>query len=63
MAMTKKTYTLTSEEISLLANIKDKALSKKVVLNDSLIVRLGIHLVAQLPIDKLIKATSKITTK
>lgn len=51
----KKTYTITEIELEKLDKIKDRALDKKVILNDSEIVRFGINLVSKLSIESLIK--------
>lgn len=57
----KKSCTITTTELELLEIIKDKALNKKLVLDDSKIIRLGIYLVSQLSEDKLLKTNKELT--
>lgn len=51
----KKNCSITQKEYDLLEKIKDRALSKKIILTDSQIVRMGIHLVSNLSDEKIIK--------
>jgi len=61
----RKSYALTKQDLANIKLIKDKCLNKKVVLNDSYVIRLAIGLAANLTEDTLIKAslqTPKILT-
>lgn len=53
----KKTYTLTNKEIEILEEIKDRALSKKIVLNDSQIIRISLKMASEFSIDKIIEVS------
>lgn len=58
MARTKrKTYTLTKKEEDILEDIKDRALSKKIVLNDSQIIRISLKIANEFSIDKIIEVS------
>ena len=58
--ITRKSYALTKQDIDHIQQIKDKCLNKRVVLNDSHIVRIALMLAAKLSEDSLIKASTEV---
>ena len=61
----RKSYALTKQDLENIKLIKDKCLNKKIVLNDSYVIRIALGLTVQLSEDDLINAsmrTPKILT-
>ncbi len=56
----RKSYALTKNDLENIELIKDKCLNKKVVLSDSLVIRLAINLAKELSDKDLIEASKKI---
>jgi len=56
----RKSYALTKQDVENIEKIKDRCLDRKIVLTDSHIVRLAIHLAAELSEDVLINSANKI---
>jgi hypothetical protein len=56
----RKSYALTNQDINHIQQIKDKCLNKRVVLNDSHIIRIVLMLGAKLNEDVLIKASTEV---
>lgn len=58
--ITRKSYALVKKDIGHIQQIRDKCLNKRVVLNDSHIVRVALMLAAKLSEDVLIKASTEV---
>jgi len=56
----RKSYALTKKDVENIHLIKEKCLNKRVVVNDSHIIRLAINLAANLPEEAIVKAVEKI---
>jgi hypothetical protein len=56
----RKSYALTKNDIDHIQQIKDKCLNKRVVLNDSHIIRIALMLASKLNEDALIKASKEV---
>lgn len=56
----RKSYTLIKQDLANIRQIQDKCLNKKVVLNDSHVIRLGLELASKLSEVELIKASQKV---
>lgn len=56
----RKTYALTKQDLENIKLIQDKCLNRKIVLNDSYVVRLALNLAVKLSEDGLIKASQHI---
>lgn len=56
----RKSYALTKHDLENILIIKDKCLNRKVVLNDSYVIRLALELTVKLTEDILIKASQKV---
>lgn len=56
----RKSYALVRKDIEHIQQIKDKCLNKRVVLNDSHVIRIALMLAAKLNEDMLIKASIEV---
>jgi hypothetical protein len=56
----RKSYALTKQDIDHIHKIQDKCLNKKIVINDSHVVRIALMLAAKLNEDALIKASTEV---
>ncbi len=56
----RKSYALTKDDVDRIQQIKDKCLNKRVVLNDSHIIRVALMLASKLNEDVLIKASMEV---
>jgi hypothetical protein len=58
--VTPRSYALTKHDLGNIETIKDKCLNKKIVLNDSHVIRLSLEIAAKLTEEVLIKFSQKI---
>ena len=56
----RKTFSIPEAELGLIAEVKDRALNKKLVLAESEIMRLGLLIASKLSEDELVKASKKL---
>src|SRR5262245_58836192 len=56
----RKSYALTKRDINHIQKIKDKCLNKKVVLNDSHVIRISLMLASKLDENAIIKASKEV---
>ena len=56
----RKSYTVTQNDLTNIRTIKEKCLTKKVILNASWIIRMSLYLASKLSEEELIKASNEI---